>query len=119
MMKKILFALCCLSLIPVVAYAATESPPPVPVAPDTAMSPTPALTGASAEAQAPAEAPSLEQWLRNVDPLSGIVQQSCGSCFESLQECKATCGGLRCIDTFNCDNANPCGYTCICSGCGP
>jgi len=55
------------------------------------------------------------------DPLAGAVQTSCpATCFQAFQDCKAQCGGqIVCVDTFNCDNGDPCNYVCVCTGSCP
>jgi len=56
------------------------------------------------------------------DPLAGAVQTSCpATCFQAFQDCKSSCGGqVVCVDSFTCDNGNPCNYECYCtSSCPP
>lgn len=56
------------------------------------------------------------------DPLAGAVQTACTiTCADAFRECRSSCGGqIVCVDSFICDNADPCSYECYCtSSCPP
>ncbi|HEV8577646.1 MAG TPA: hypothetical protein VGX68_01080 [Thermoanaerobaculia bacterium] len=40
--------------------------------------------------------------------------QVCGTCWLQYQDCKADCGCSTCIQTFSCDEVDPCMAICQC-----
>jgi len=69
------------------------------------------------------DAPSPQSDLLALDRLAGARLASCSTCDNARRECFAWCRSYPpadvCyyVETFSCDPAHPCDYTCVCAIC--